>query len=373
MLCRSSLMNCFQFLSNHRVPASSFWSTTKSGLVLQSVSNDVYRNLAVEDWIHDNMNLEDKHILFLWINNPAVVIGRHQNPWKECNLNLMREKGVCLARRRSGGGTVYHDQGNINFTFFTSKQKYDRMENLKLIIRALKRSRPHLNVEDTKRYDLMLDGKFKISGTAAKLGRTVAYHHCTLLCNADSHLIPIILKSPFQGIHSNATPSVPAMVKSLWDVDPTLSCQEIMDSVAGEYAVHHHTDINVKLIDPKDEDLFPGIRNKTKELQTWDWIYGKTPRFSVRTSFDVFHKQTYLEVKLNLDIKSGRIEACSIDVPDYFLPADMCVVLQNNLIGSRFCPNETTLLTSALLRTCPQDSDLHNNWSVLCEKIMSVM
>ncbi|PNI13114.1 LIPT1 isoform 3, partial [Pan troglodytes] len=135
MLIPFSMKNCFQLLCNCQVPAAGFKKTVKNGLILQSVSNDVYQNLAVEDWIHDHMNLEGKPILFFWRNSPSVVIGRHQNPWQECNLNLMRGEGIKLARRRSGGGTVYHDMGNINLTFFTTKKKYDRMENLKLIVR----------------------------------------------------------------------------------------------------------------------------------------------------------------------------------------------------------------------------------------------
>ncbi|XP_059262107.1 lipoyltransferase 1, mitochondrial isoform X2 [Mustela nigripes] len=109
MLIPFSMKNCFQLLCNYKVPAAGFKNKVKSGLIFQSVSSDIYQNLAVEDWIHDHVNLEGKPVLFLWRNSPSVVIGRHQNPWQECNLNLMREEGVKLARRRSGGGTVYHD------------------------------------------------------------------------------------------------------------------------------------------------------------------------------------------------------------------------------------------------------------------------
>ena len=153
--------NCFQLLYNLKVPAAGFTNTVKGAPILQSISNDVYQNLAVEDWIHDHMTLDSKPVLFFWRNSPSVVIGRHQNPWQECNLNLMREEGVKLARRRSGGGTVYHDMGNINLTFFTTKKKYDRMENLKLVVRALNAVQPQLDVQPTKRFDLLLDGQFK--------------------------------------------------------------------------------------------------------------------------------------------------------------------------------------------------------------------
>ncbi|MEE6470451.1 hypothetical protein FKM82_008974 [Ascaphus truei] len=356
-----------------RIPVARFRSSAKGGLILQSVSSNVYENLAVEDWIHDHMNLEDKNVLFLWRNLPAVVIGRHQNPWKECNLPLMREKGLCLARRRSGGGTVYHDLGNINLTFFTLKKKYDRMENLNLIISALKALQPELDVQATERYDLLLDGKFKISGTAAKLGRTVAYHHCTLLCNANCTLLPSVLQSPHHGIQSNATPSIPSLVKNLLEADSSLTCEVVMDAVVSEYAVQHNIKPHVHIIDPSDESLFPGICQKRRELCTWEWIYGKTPKFGVLTSFQIFYEHSLIDVKLSVDVKNGYIEACTMELPDHWLPQGLCNELENCLLGSKFCPSETALLVSNLRRTCAQNGDLDTKWNMLCDKLVAIM
>ncbi|EHB10592.1 Lipoyltransferase 1, mitochondrial [Heterocephalus glaber] len=373
MLIPFSMKNCFQLLCNHKVPAAGFKNTVKSGLILQSISNDVYQNLAVEDWIHDHVNLEAKPILFFWRNSPALVIGRHQNPWQECNLTLMREGGVKLARRLSGGGTVYHDIGNINLTFFTTKNKYDRMENLKLVVRALNAVQPQLDVQATKRFDLLLDGQFKISGTASKIGRTAAYHHCTLLCSTDRTSLSSLLKSPYQGIKSNATTSTPAIVKNLLEKDPTLTCEVLINAIASTYAAHHQIDNHINLINPTDETLFPGINSKAKELQTWEWIYGRTPKFSVNTTFNVLYEQEHLEIKVFLDIKNGRIEICNIEAPDHWLPLEIYDKLNSSLTGSKFCPIETTMITHMLLRTCPEDHELHSKWNILCEKIKGIM
>ncbi|XP_005400796.1 PREDICTED: lipoyltransferase 1, mitochondrial [Chinchilla lanigera] len=373
MLIPQLMKNCFQLLCNHKVPAAGFKSTVKSGLILQSVSNDVYQNLAVEDWIHDHVSLEGKPILFFWRNSPSLVIGRHQNPWQECNLTLMREGGVKLARRLSGGGAVYHDMGNINLTFFTAKAKYDRMKNLKLIVRALNTVQPQLDVQATKRFDLLLDGQFKISGTAAKIGRTTAYHHCTLLCSTDRTSLSSLLKSPYQGIKSNATTSIPAVVKNLLEKDPTLTCEVLINAIAAEYAAYHQLDNHIHLINPTDESVFPGINSKAKELQTWEWIYGRTPKFSVNTTFNVLCEQAYLEIKVFLDIKNGRIEMCKIEAPDHWLPLAICDKLNSSLTGSKFCPIETTMIMHMLLRMCPGDQELHSKWNVLCEKIKGIM
>ncbi|XP_044142693.1 lipoyltransferase 1, mitochondrial [Bufo gargarizans] len=356
-----------------RRTAVRFGSLAREGLVLQSSSSNVYENLAVEDWIHDHMDLEQKNVLFLWRNSPAVVIGRHQNPWKECNLHVMREKGIGLARRRSGGGTVFHDLGNINLTFFTSKRKYDRMENLQLVIRALKSLQPSLDVHATQRYDLLLDGKYKISGTAAKLGRTVAYHHCTLLCSADSLLLPLVLQSPYDGILSNATPSVPSLVRNLCQAHSSLTCEAVMDAVAKEYSFLYKDKPGVHEVDPSDETLFPGITKKKKELCTWDWIYGKTPKFDVQKSFQILHKDIVVDVSLNMCIKNGYIESCSMAVPSHWLSEWQCRELQDTLLGSRFCPSEIVILVTTLLRTYPDDDEVHTKWNMLCEKLVSIM
>ncbi|XP_069828500.1 lipoyl amidotransferase LIPT1, mitochondrial [Dendropsophus ebraccatus] len=363
---------CVSFFCCHKT-AARFGSLAKEGLILQSASSNVYENLAVEDWIHDHMDLEQKNILFLWRNSPAVVIGRHQNPWKECNLQLMREKGICLARRRSGGGTVFHDLGNINLTFFTSRKKYDRMENLHLVIRALKSLEPYLDVQATKRYDLLLDGKYKISGTAAKLGRTVAYHHCTLLCSADSSLLPIVLQSPYDGIQSNATPSVPSLVKNLTQASSSLTCKALMDAVAKEYSFQYDDKPNVHVVDPRDEILFPGITQKKKDLCTWDWIYGKTPKFQVQKSFQILYEDIVVDVHLSMSIKNGYIETCSVAVPSHWLTDQQCHVLQSSLEGSKFCPSEIVFLVTTLLRTYPDDGELRKKWTTLCEKLVSIM
>lgn len=153
---------------------TSSMSSSDTGMILHSRSTDVYHNLALEDWIDSNMDLQQRSILLLWRNRPAVVIGRHQNPWTECNLSVMRSAGISLARRRSGGGTVYHDLGNLNLTFFTSKKTYDRQRNLGVITEALQRIRPELDVLATDRFDILLNGHFKISGSVDR--NIVRYH-----------------------------------------------------------------------------------------------------------------------------------------------------------------------------------------------------
>lgn len=126
--------------------------------VFISQSYDIFTNLALEDWLYKNFDFSNHHVLMLWSNDPCVVIGRHQNPFLEANVSNLMKAGIPLARRNSGGGTVYHDRGNMNMTFFTPRERYDRNYNLNIITRALFREWG-VKAEISTRDDITLQGK----------------------------------------------------------------------------------------------------------------------------------------------------------------------------------------------------------------------
>lgn len=133
---------------------------TKSVFISQST--DIYTNLALEDWMYQNMDFTNNHVMMVWKNEPCVVIGKHQNPWLEANIPALAEKDIALARRNSGGGTVYHDRGNLNLTFFTPKERYDRKYNLEIIKRGLFREFDIKSVVN-ERQDIIVRDKYKVS------------------------------------------------------------------------------------------------------------------------------------------------------------------------------------------------------------------
>lgn len=126
--------------------------------VFISQSYDVFTNLALEDWIYRNYDFTNHHVLMLWANDPCVVIGRHQNPFMEANVSNLVNKGVGMARRNSGGGAVFHDRGNLNCTFFTNRDRYNRNYNLNILTRALFREFA-VTTEISDRDDITLLGK----------------------------------------------------------------------------------------------------------------------------------------------------------------------------------------------------------------------
>ena len=148
-------------------------------------SVDPYRNLAIEQYLMETVG-EDTCILYLWQNSQTVVIGRNQNAWAECRTTELNRDGGHLARRLSGGGAVYHDMGNLNFTFLVSKKNYDLNKQLQVIVTACQNL--GIDAQITGRNDVAADGR-KFSGNAFFDSKGQAYHHGTLLVDVDMTML----------------------------------------------------------------------------------------------------------------------------------------------------------------------------------------
>lgn len=309
--------------------------------VFISQSNDIFTNLALEDWIYRNYDFAHHHILMLWINTPTVVIGRHQNPFTEANVSALMRNGVELARRNSGGGAVYHDLGNLNCTFFTPRARYDRKYNLNLITRALYREYG-ISADISDRDDITLMGK-KISGTAAKLGQPNAYHHCTLLVNSNKlHLGESLVKDNAE-IISKATPSVPSPIKNLADVNRTVNIQQLLSAIGYEFLRTPATQLTdggrdllmkqlgFQLINPT-EKWFPGLSELRENFASWDWRFGKTPKFSVQKSFQLKSEGNQQhEMKVKVDVERGLIQEICL-----LVQGQEPIPVVSNLIGKPY-------------------------------------
>ena len=327
-----------------------------SAVVYKSLSNNPFENLAFEDWVHERRSLEYDKILFLWRNEPTVVIGRHQNAWKECNLEVIRNCGVHLARRKSGGGAVYHDLGNVNCTFFSERSLYNRKANLQLIAQFL-RSSYNFEVSLNERDDLVFDKHYKISGTAAKLSLKKAYHHFTLLCQADLPMLQASLDSNSSGISSNATTSVRSRTKNLFD-DIPFSWDEFCSKLATTFLQKFGSKNDQKKfieLHPMNTDNCPEILELKNQLTDWNWTHGKTPKFN----FDIEKQFSFSNIKLSMVINKGLIEDIVFDVSNLEFN-DFILSYLGGFIGQRFCRTD-------ILAVCTDSVSSNHNSEILCE------
>lgn len=361
-----------QWRSRHlstRSEAQIYPQTEPVRQVFISQSTDIFTNLALEDWLYRHHDFKRKHLLLLWRNEPCVVIGRHQNPWTESNVPYLRSSDVDLARRNSGGGTVFHDLGNINCTFFTQRSEYHRKHNLDVICSAIGRL-TDLNVSVNKREDIVLDDKYKISGTAAKLGKDNAYHHCTVLVDVNECVLHEALNSQATGVETRATQSVRVPVKNVRAVDPSVDVESLQESLGWEFL---RTSLDgqdggmevacqqrgFQMIRP-DESWFPGITKLREELQSHQWIFGKTPKFKISKHFDLPEKffssvcsVNSPEIVVELEVNQGTIQNVRIQLPFGLLDADFDI--SNLMHGLPFGSDLPKLVRDRLLAQSHED------------------
>lgn len=236
-------------------------------------------NLALEEYFLS----QPTHTvtLFLWQNRDTVVIGRNQNPWTECNLALMEEDNIRLARRITGGGAVFHDKGNLNFSFVLSRDLYDVPRQCQVILKALKA----LGIEASMsgRNDMIADGK-KFSGNAFGFRGQNALHHGTLLISADKEKMGRYLTVSSDKLKAKGVSSVRSRVINLNDLVPGLSLEPVKEAVAQAFQSEYgactdrvHFSEGAKSMWPKDA----AFRNIVARNGSWEWCYGETPDFDL--------------------------------------------------------------------------------------------
>ena len=265
--------------------------------VYRCTSSDPFVNLSIEHHLLQKTDPESNVLLF-YTNSPSVVIGRNQNPWLEVNLPrlaLIRDEPgqlgwtdapINLVRRRSGGGTVFHDGGNVNFSVICPPTQFNRDKYAEMVVQALKRlGRPNTRVNE--RHDIVMDvapendiHTFKISGSAYKLTRQRSLHHGTCLLRSPNLAnISGLLRSPAEGfIKARGVDSVRSPVRNV-DVDNSMFEEAAMAefrNMHGNFDVHEEVGEEALEID--------SIRSGCEELRSREWIYGQTPRFTVSTS-----------------------------------------------------------------------------------------
>ena len=309
--------------------------------VLVSKSTDPYLNLALEKRLFRTMSEDDRLLLF-FRNSPCVVIGRFQNPFLECSLEKMERDGIPLARRQSGGGAVYHDPGNLNFSLFCSRERYSRQENFRIITGALN-STFGLDTRTSGRNDILLHGK-KISGSAFRQTSSRALHHGTLLLDADLCRLQEYLTPRELAIKSAGIRSVRSEVANLKEFRKDISWEAVIQAVTEEFLRMYGTSIETEILKEKDVLLNEQVRKEADSYRAWEWIFGKSPKFSITLPASLPGSG----VSVVCSVEHGLITGVSLMGDEVKTEAEK--VFLSRLLGKRF---ETGLVKKALEQHLP--------------------
>jgi len=276
--------------------------------LLISDSHDPWFNLAVEECIFRQMPATQR-VLFLWRNADTVVIGRAQNPWKECNTRRMEEDNVRLARRSSGGGAVFHDLGNTCFTFMAGKPEYDKSVSTAIVVNAL--NSLGVNAKASGRNDLEVmtaEGARKVSGSAYKETMDRGFHHGTLLLNADLSRLANYLNPDPKKLQAKGITSVRGRVANLGDLLPGLTYEDIFAALREAFFDYYGERVEAEHISPDALPDLPAFAETFARQSSWEWNFGQAPAFSHLLD----QRFIWGGIELHFDVERGHITRTQI-------------------------------------------------------------
>lgn len=275
-------------------------------LTIINTKTDPRYNLALEEYVLKNLP-KDNDYIFLWQNEPAIIIGRNQNTIEEINSKYVEEHNIHVVRRISGGGAVYHDFGNLNYTFVTNNTK-DNLNNFRKFTEPVIKALNSLGVkaEFAGRNDILIDGK-KFSGNAQTYYRDRMYHHGTLLFNADLDMVAKVLQVKLEKIESKGIKSNRSRVTNILPhMENKMTIKEfqnyLLKFILGtddiESKTYHLTEEDYKNIEKLMQDKY----------STWEWNFGENPDFAIQKE----KRFAGGKVSFNMDVSEGYIKNIKI-------------------------------------------------------------
>lgn len=289
---------------------------------------DPYINLALEEYVLRNFGEKDTFLLF-YINEPSIIIGKNQNSIEEINRDYVEKNNIKVVRRLSGGGAVYHDEGNLNFSFIT-KDDGDSFHNFAKFTEPVVKALNKLGVpaELVGRNDLLVEGR-KISGNAQFFTQGRMFSHGTLMFNSEIEHVVEALNVSEEKIKSKGIKSIRSRVANIAEyLEEEITMDQFKEHILlSIFDVERVEDVPTYELTEEDwEKVHEISRNR---YQKWEWNYGKSPAYNVQAS----HKFPSGLLDVRLDVKKGIIENCKI-YGDFFGIGEI-KDLEERLIGVR--------------------------------------
>ena len=316
---------------------------------IRSTSINLYFNLALEQYVFDFLPRTETYFM-LWQNDNTIVVGKHQNTAGEINAAFVKEHGIHVARRLSGGGAVYHDLGNVNYTFIMDAGKSNELDISTFCKPVVEALRPlGITAEISGRNDITIDGK-KFSGNSQYLKDGRVMHHGTIMYNSNLDTLEKALCVSEDKIMSKGISSVRSRVTNIANhMERKISTEEfiarIRDSVLGE---------NFETYELNEKDLEVVNKLCNEKYATWEWNYGKSPRYTVRKERRI---EGVGKIILDMEVENGVLTGLD-SFGDFF--GDGADNVAKAICGVRM--SETELL-SAL-----ESVDVDKSWHKLTAK-----
>ncbi|AVM23217.1 lipoate--protein ligase [Bacillus pumilus] len=284
-------------------------------------------NLAIEEYCLKYLDPEETYLLF-YINQPSIIIGKNQNTIEEINTKYVEDNGIKVVRRLSGGGAVYHDKGNLNFSFIT-KDDGDSFHNFKKFTEPVIKALEKLGVkaELSGRNDIMADGR-KISGNAQFATRGRIFSHGTLLFDSEIEHVVSALNVKKEKIESKGIKSIRSRVANISELmDQKMSTEEFR-KILLSYIFDTNGEVPQYQLTEKDWEKIHEISRD--RYQKWEWNYGRSPKFNLQ------HSKRFPagSIDLRLEVKKGNIQDCKI-FGDFFGVGDIADI-EKKLIGQQY-------------------------------------
>lgn len=299
---------------------------------ITNLSNNPRYNLAFEEYCFRNLSMDDEYVI-LWINSPAIIVGKNQNTLEEINSEYVEKHGIKVVRRVTGGGAVYHDLGNLNFSIITQVKGAEKIDFGQINVPILKSlEKLGIMAKLSGRNDITLDD-MKLSGIAQSIWKKRVLNHGTILFDTDLNVLSNALNVKQDKIESKGIKSVRSRVTNIKpylkeDID-ILTFKEMLLKNIFEYK---NLPLTEHILSEKQKEDIKSLYEE--KYSTWEWNYGESPEFS----FENYKRFPFGSIDIRLDVKKGIINNCKI-FGDFFGTEDVNI-LEEKLKGAKYNEEE---------------------------------